>query len=253
MCQKSLFIVNVVGILSALFLSFPSYSQEVETIPFQMVEQKPSFNGGDVNDYVRWIKEQITDQSYDGRIALALVVKHDGSVENVRVIRGLDPKLDEQVVRIASSSPKWTPGRQNGKLVNVEYSMLPIAFSSSPSSSASTASSNRGTQGSAQGTTVEKVGSSNRSVNDNTQASLTAVVWATPAGNEVFKLYSDGTADVKMDVSYRTKWEQDDDEFIFIGGTGTVKQWMLDSSTGSVFAVYASSVTQRPVAKLVQK
>lgn len=109
--------------------------QEVETIPFQMVEQKPSFNGGDVNDYVRWIKEQITDQSYDGRIALALVVKHDGSVENVRVIRGLDPKLDEQVVRIASSSPKWTPGRQKGNPVNVEYSMLPIVFAGSGTSS----------------------------------------------------------------------------------------------------------------------
>ena len=90
---------------------------------------------------------------------------------------------------------------------------------------------------------------------ENKQTSLTTVVWATPAGNEVFILHPDGTADVKLDVSYRTRWEQDDDEFIFIGGpgTGTVKQWMLDSSTGSVFAVYASSVTQRPVARLVKR
>ena len=85
------------------------------------------------------------------------------------------------------------------------------------------------------------------------QVSKTTVIWATSAGNEVFKLYPDGTADVNMDVSYRTKWEQDDDEFIFIGGSGTVKQWMLDSSTGSVFAVYKSSVTQTPVARLVKK
>ena len=103
--------------------------QEVETIPFQMVEQKPSFNGGDVNDFVKWIKEQVSNSSLEGRLMLSLVVKYDGSVKRVQVIRGIDTEFDEQVKKIASSSPKWNPGRQNGNPVNVEFSMLPIVFS----------------------------------------------------------------------------------------------------------------------------
>ena len=138
MKKKSFAIVVV--IFSALLLSFPVYSQEgVETIPFQMVEQKPSFNGGDANDFSKWVNEHIVypesakTNNTQGRVTLQFTVGADGSVTNVRVLRGLDPDLDKEAVRVISSSPKWNPGRQNGQPVNVTY-MFPVVFSSSPSS-----------------------------------------------------------------------------------------------------------------------
>ena len=102
--------------------------ESFERVPFQMVEQKPSFKGGDANCFVDWLTGRVCAPRKEGRIVLSFVVTHQGDVENVHVIQGLDPELDKEVVRLASNSPHWSPGLQKGKPVDVEYSSFPVDF-----------------------------------------------------------------------------------------------------------------------------
>ena len=104
-----------------------------EPIPFQHVHQKPGFNGGDVNEFARWVAqnvkypEEARKNGVAGRVMISFVVGSDGAVRNVKVLRGVDPLLDAEAVRVISSSPKWTPARHNGKVVAITFTM-PVLF-----------------------------------------------------------------------------------------------------------------------------
>lgn len=106
---------------------------EEEEVPFVMVEEKPKFMGGDENTFTRWVAERLVypeiakENSVQGRVILQFRVNTDGSVSDVRVVRGVDPSLDKEAVRVVSSSPKWTPGRQRNKAVRVVYT-FPVVF-----------------------------------------------------------------------------------------------------------------------------
>jgi protein TonB len=106
---------------------------EEEAIPFQLVEQKPSFNGGDANTFSKWVNERLNypeiakENGVQGRVTLQFTVEADGRVTNVRVLRGVDPSLDAEAVRVVSSSPKWKPGRQRDRAVKVTYT-FPVIF-----------------------------------------------------------------------------------------------------------------------------
>ena len=106
---------------------------EEEDIPFVMVEEKPKFQGGDENAFTKWVGERLVypeiakENSVQGRVILQFRVNTDGSVDNVKVVRGVDPSLDKEAVRVVSSSPKWTPGRQRNKAVRVVYT-FPVIF-----------------------------------------------------------------------------------------------------------------------------
>ena len=106
---------------------------EEEAIPFQLVETKPSFNGGDANEFSKWVNERLVypeiakENGIQGRVTLQFTVNTDGSVSNVIVLRGVDASLDKEAVRIVSSSPKWTPGRQRERPVKVTYT-FPVIF-----------------------------------------------------------------------------------------------------------------------------
>ena len=63
-----------------------------------------------------------------GRVIVEFVVEKDGSVNNARIIRGVDPALDAEAVRVINSSPNWTPGKIGGETVRMSYT-LPIFFS----------------------------------------------------------------------------------------------------------------------------
>ena len=104
-----------------------------EYIPFQLVEEKPSFMGGDANAFSKWVHERLVypeiakKNGVQGRVTLQFTVDTDGTVKNVKVLRGVDPSLDKEAVRVVSMSPKWTPGRQKGKAVSVTY-IFPVIF-----------------------------------------------------------------------------------------------------------------------------
>ena len=106
---------------------------EEEAIPFQLVEEKPKFQGGDANTFSKWVNSRLVypeiakENGVQGRVTLQFTVNADGSVSNVKVLRGVDSSLDKEAVRVVSSSPKWTPGRQRDRAVKVTYT-FPVIF-----------------------------------------------------------------------------------------------------------------------------
>lgn len=104
-----------------------------EPIPFAIVEEKPTFNGGDANSFSTWVNEQLVypaeafKKNVQGRVTLQFTVNSDGAVSNVKVLRGVSKELDAEAVRVVKLSPKWTPGKQKGKPVSVIYN-FPIIF-----------------------------------------------------------------------------------------------------------------------------
>ena len=106
---------------------------EEEAIPFQLVEEKPSFMGGDANQFSAWVNKRLVypeiakENGVQGRVTLQFTVEKDGSVTKVRVLRGVDPSLDKEAVRVVSMSPKWKPGKQRDRAVPVTYT-FPVYF-----------------------------------------------------------------------------------------------------------------------------
>ena len=99
---------------------------------FTAVEQMPQFPGGE-GELMKFISNNIKypamamENGVQGRVVVQFVVTKDGSVGEVKVIRGKDPDLDKEAVRVVKSLPKFIPGKMNGQAVNVWYT-LPINF-----------------------------------------------------------------------------------------------------------------------------
>ena len=109
-------------------------SEEVTSFSFDDVEVKPSFNGGDANEFSMWVNEHLVypdaakKAGIQGRMILQFTVMPDGSMGDVKVLRGLSPELDAEALRVLNSCDlKWTPGVQDGKAVKVNY-IFPIVF-----------------------------------------------------------------------------------------------------------------------------
>lgn len=106
---------------------------EEEAIPFALVEQKPSFMGGDANNFQKWVSERLQypeiakENGVQGKVILQFTVGADGNLTNIKVVRGVDPSLDKEAVRVVSQSPKWTPGKQRDRNVKVTYT-FPVIF-----------------------------------------------------------------------------------------------------------------------------
>ncbi|MBR6874957.1 MAG: TonB family protein [Bacteroidales bacterium] len=104
-----------------------------DSVPFASIEQKPTFNGGDAVEFSKWVAENLKypkeayEDGIQGRVMVAFKVCEDGEVRDVKVIRGVNELLDAEAVRVVSASPKWEPGYQDGKPVNVTYS-FPVVF-----------------------------------------------------------------------------------------------------------------------------
>ena len=104
-----------------------------EEIPFVAVQQKPTFQGGDANDFNRWVGQNLVypevakELGIQGRVVLQFTVMKDGTVKNVKLLRGIDASLDREAIRVVSSSPRWEPGRQRDRTVNVTYT-FPVVF-----------------------------------------------------------------------------------------------------------------------------
>ena len=99
---------------------------------YNHVEVMPAFPGGEMG-LMKWLSENIIypkeaqEKGIQGRVTLRFVIKPDGSVEDVNVVKGFDPLCDQEAVRVIKLMPKWIPGKQNGDPVYVYYS-LPVIF-----------------------------------------------------------------------------------------------------------------------------
>jgi protein TonB len=118
-----------------LVVTEPTIGSEIveDTKPFLNVEESATFEGGDLNTFRKWVAEHIVypdvaaGNLLDGKVILQFVVGKKGNVEDVKVLRGVDPLLDQEAVRVLQSSPAWKPGRQGGRDVRQQFS-LPITF-----------------------------------------------------------------------------------------------------------------------------
>jgi len=103
-----------------------------EEIIFIVVEEWPSFPGGE-EARLRFLSENIRypqmarEAGIQGTVFLTFVVERDGSVTDVRVVRGIGGGADEEAIRVVRNMPRWTPGRQRGQPVRVQFNM-PIRF-----------------------------------------------------------------------------------------------------------------------------
>ena len=106
--------------------------QEVATKVFDVVEQMPSFPGGQAA-LMQYLASNIKypvvaeENGVQGRVIVQFVVGKDGSISQVKVVKSVDPSLDKEAARVVSSMPKWVPGKQNGQAVNVKYT-VPVTF-----------------------------------------------------------------------------------------------------------------------------
>ena len=84
---------------------------------FTIVEEQPEFPGGMAECY-KWIGKNLqyptisAENGVQGRVTVNFVVNADGSIVDVKVLRGVDPYLDKEAIRVVSKMPKWKPGRQ---------------------------------------------------------------------------------------------------------------------------------------------
>ena len=91
-----------------------------EVVAIQFVDEKPKFNGGDLNAFQAWVERNLQypdDAKKDeiqGRVTVGFVVHTDGSISDIKVMRGLFSSLDKEAIRVISNSPKWTPGKKDG-------------------------------------------------------------------------------------------------------------------------------------------
>lgn len=99
---------------------------------FEVVEVSPMFNGGD-NALMKYLSKSINypihalKNKIQGKVLIQFVVWKDGSIKNVKVIRGVDEYLDKEALRVISAMPNWIPGKQGGKPVNCRF-FIPVYF-----------------------------------------------------------------------------------------------------------------------------
>lgn len=107
--------------------------EEEEVLPVMVVEVRPTFNGGEANEFSKWVNSRLVypepakEMGLQGRVTLQFTIGTDGRVSDVRVLKGADPILDQEAVRVVSSSPRWSPGKQRDRAVKVSYT-FPVIF-----------------------------------------------------------------------------------------------------------------------------
>lgn len=127
-------------LLLLVMLPLVSYSQEKkftsqkqEDGVFLIVEKMPQFPGGS-GALMKYLSQNVKypasaqANSISGRVIVQFVVEADGSISREKIIRGVDPALDAEALRVIKVMPKWIPGENEGKKVAVKYS-VPIMFS----------------------------------------------------------------------------------------------------------------------------
>lgn len=128
------------GVLSEIPVRSESYKGLVDATicdvrkhQVRELDQKPSFMGGDMNEFSEWVNSKLVyprvarKNGVQGRVVLRFTVEADGRVDSVKVLRGVDKSLDKEAVRVVLKSPRWTPGYLDGKPVGVTY-IFPVVF-----------------------------------------------------------------------------------------------------------------------------
>lgn len=107
--------------------------EEEEEEFYTIVDQMPTFQGGSVEKFREWVTKNLSypmvarENGIEGTVRCEFIVNAQGKVENIRILRSVEGSLDAEAVRVLSSSPQWSPGKQQGKAVKVKVN-IPIIF-----------------------------------------------------------------------------------------------------------------------------
>lgn len=131
--MKKMFLMSLMAVfcLTTVNAQKTIVSQRNQEV-FDVVEQMPEYPGGMqalfqyMADNLKYPKDAVKQQ-VEGRVLVQFIVETDGSISNTEVIKRVFPSLDEEAIRVISAMPKWTPGKQNGKIVRVKYT-IPVSF-----------------------------------------------------------------------------------------------------------------------------
>ena len=123
-----------IAIVTAGVYTETEIEEEEEVVIFAIVEEKPLFQGKDAEEGFRdWVNKNTVypavaqENGISGRVFVEFSIDKTGQLVDIRVMRGVDPLLDAEAVRVIKMSPKWTPGMQRGKPVKVKYT-FPFNF-----------------------------------------------------------------------------------------------------------------------------
>lgn len=117
-------------------INAPATTDDGEEV-YEVVEKMPEFPDGGMPGLMKYLSANIRypeaahKAGTQGRVTVQFVVGKDGSIGDVKVIRGVDPTLDAEAIRVISGMPKWKPGTQKGEPVNVKYT-VPVMFRLTP-------------------------------------------------------------------------------------------------------------------------
>lgn len=117
-------------------INAPATTDDGEEV-YEVVEKMPKFPDGGMSGLMKYLSANIRypeaahKAGTQGRVTVQFVVGKDGSIGDVKVIRGVDPTLDAEAIRVISGMPKWKPGTQKGEPVNVRYT-VPVMFRLTP-------------------------------------------------------------------------------------------------------------------------
>lgn len=106
--------------------------KDKERVVYAVAEVMPEFPGG-MAAMMKFLGDSINypieakEKKIQGRVVITFVVREDGVVVDPEIVRGVEDSLDKEALRVVSAMPKWVPGKQDGKAVNVKYA-LPITF-----------------------------------------------------------------------------------------------------------------------------
>ena len=114
-------------------VEFTETEEVAEEEVFFIVEDMPSFQGKGQEGFREWIAQNLrypeiaAENGISGKVYIQFAVNSKGEVVDAVVVRGVDPALDKEAVRVVMSAPKWEPGKQRGKPVKVQFT-FPINF-----------------------------------------------------------------------------------------------------------------------------
>lgn len=124
-------------LLAAILLFIPHNIKAQETKEdntiYEVVSQMPEFPGGMkalteyLDNNIKYPKEA-EKEGIQGNVYIKFVIKKDGNIDDIKIIKGIHPLLDAEAIRVIKAMPKWIPGRQNDKPVNIKH-LMPITFS----------------------------------------------------------------------------------------------------------------------------
>ena len=104
-----------------------------EEVPFLIVEEPATFQGGDITKFSEWVQKNIkypaeyAETTISGKVIAQFSIDAKGKIVDIKILRGLDPLLDNEVIRVLQSSPLWKPAKQSGRAVKQQFT-IPVVF-----------------------------------------------------------------------------------------------------------------------------